>query len=175
MRTTIPLTLTVLALLGGCSTMDRVPAARLAAASLASANGMPAGTVQVIAAGDQVTLAVAIAGLPQGPHGLHLHAIGNCAGPDFTSAGPHLNPGGHQHGTDNPAGSHLGDLPNITAGAAGAGSVTVQLKGTRAEIEQNLFDADGTAIVVHAEADDYRTDPSGSSGKRIACGVLQHP
>ena len=175
MRTTLPLTLTALALLGGCSTVGQVPTARLAAASLNSSNGLPAGTVQLLAAGDQVTLAVAIAGLPQGPHGLHLHAIGKCAAPDFTSAGPHLNPGGHQHGAENPAGSHLGDLPNITAGAAGAGSVTVQLKGTRAEIEQHLFDADGTAIVVHADADDYRTDPSGNSGKRIACGVLQRP
>ena len=172
---TMPLTLIALTLLGGCTTVGQVPSIRLGSAMLKSANGLPAGTAQLLAVGDQVTLSVAIAGLPQGPHGLHLHAVGLCATPDFASAGPHLNPGGHQHGAENPAGSHLGDLPNVTAGSAGAGSGTAQLKGTRAQIEQALFDGDGTAIMVHADADDYRTDPSGNSGKRIACGVLQRP
>lgn len=172
---TMSLTLIAVALLGGCTTMGQVHPTRLGSALLKSANGLPAGSAQLFAVGDQVTLSVAVAGLPQGLHGLHLHAVGQCTTPDFAAAGPHLNPGGHQHGAENPAGSHLGDLPNVTAGPGGAGSITAQLKGTRAEIEQALFDKDGSAIVVHADADDYRTDPSGNSGKRIACGVLQRP
>ena len=111
-------------------------------------------------------------GLSPGAHGVHLHTTGSCTAPDFASAGAHLNPGGHQHGTSNPAGPHLGDLPNITVGSAGTGTVSATLSGTREDVLARLFDADGTAVVVHANADDYRTDPSGNSGGRIACGVL---
>ena len=167
--------LTALSLLGACSTVGEVPTARIATVSLKSANGLPVGTAQFLAAGDSVTINVALAGLGQGTHGMHLHTVGQCTGPDFASAGPHLNPGGHQHGTANPAGSHLGDLPNIVLNQLGAGTVVATLKGSRSEIEQALFDADGSAIVLHADADDYRTDPSGNSGKRIACGVIQRP
>ncbi len=91
------------------------------------------------------------------------------------SAGGHLNPHGKQHGMENPQGSHLGDLPNLSIGADGKGSFSVPLNGSPAEIEALLFDADGTALVVHAKPDDYRTDPSGNSGPRIACGVLTRP
>lgn len=165
--------LTALVLVGACSTVGEVPTARIATAALRTANGLPVGTAQFLAAGDSVTVNIALAGLSQGTHGLHLHAVGQCTGPDFASAGPHLNPGGHQHGTSNPAGSHLGDLPNIVLNQLGAGTLVATLKGTRSEIEQALFDADGSAIVLHADTDDYRTDPSGNSGKRIACGVIQ--
>lgn len=165
----------VAAMLGGCTTVGQTPPTRLAAATLTTASGLPAGTAQILAAGDHVTLNVAVTGLPQGLHGLHLHAIGKCAQPDFASAGPHLNPAGHQHGMNNPAGSHLGDLPNLVANQAGVATLSTELRGSPAEIQQLLFDADGTAIVIHADADDYRTDPSGNSGKRIACGVLQQP
>lgn len=167
------LALAAVATLAACSTVGEVPTARIATATLKSANGLPVGTAQFLAAGDSVTVNVALAGLGRGTHGMHLHAIGQCTGPDFASAGPHLNPGGHQHGTANPAGSHLGDLPNIVLNQAGAGTVVATLKGTRSEIEQALFDADGSAIVIHADPDDYRTDPSGNSGKRVACGVIQ--
>ena len=115
---------------------------------------------------------IAVVGLSPGVHGVHLHMTGACDAPEFTSAGGHLNPGGHQHGSDNPAGAHLGDLPNVTVGNAGTGTVTATLPGSREAVLAQLFDADGTAIVVHANADDYRTDPSGNSGGRIACGVL---
>lgn len=97
---------------------------------------------------------------------------GRCEGPAFTSAGGHLNPGEKQHGTLNPAGSHTGDLPNLNIVSNGAGTLSVELSGTRAELEAALFDADGTALVIHATADDYKTDPTGNSGARIACGVL---
>ena len=161
--------------LTGCTTVSKLPVQRIASARLNNAQGLPAGTAQVVATGDQVTLTLAVAGLPQGTHGVHLHMVGQCQGPDFAAAGGHLNPGGHQHGSANPAGSHLGDLPNLETALGGAGTLTARLNGTPAEIAAALFDSDGSAIVVHADADDYRTDPSGNSGKRIACGVLQRP
>lgn len=160
--------------LGGCATVAKLPVKRIASASLVNAQGLPVGSAQVIASGDQVTLTLAVAGLPQGAHGVHLHMVGQCQAPDFASAGGHFNPAGHQHGSANPAGSHLGDLPNLDTTLAGAGTMTARLSGTLAELTAALLDADGTALVVHADQDDYRTDPSGNSGKRIACGVL-HP
>lgn len=158
--------------LGACTTLGGVPTAKLGQARLVAANGLPAGTAVLTAAGQGVSLTVAAVGLSEGPHGLHLHAVGLCEPPGFATAGPHLNPDGHQHGSANPRGSHLGDLPNLVAGAGGAGTVTIELKGSREELESRLFDADGTAIVIHAAADDYRTDPTGNSGARVACAVL---
>jgi superoxide dismutase, Cu-Zn family len=163
----------VLCTLAGCTTIGQVPTAKLATAVLHQGNGAPAGTALLTAAGDRLTLTLAIAGLPPGQHGVHLHMAGRCDAPDFASAGGHLNPASHQHGTLNPAGSHLGDLPNLTVTRLGTGTLTVELGGTRAETEMALFDSDGAAVVVHAGIDDYKTDPSGNSGARIACGVLK--
>jgi superoxide dismutase, Cu-Zn family len=159
--------------LAGCTTIGQVPTAKVATAVLHQANGAPAGTALLTAVGDKLTLTLAIAGLSQGQHGVHLHMVGRCDAPDFASAGGHLNPGMHQHGALNPAGSHLGDLPNLTVTQLGTGTLTVELGGTRGDTEAALFDADSAAIVIHAAADDYKTDPSGSSGARIACGVLK--
>lgn len=170
-RTALALTVATV-VLGACTTTGDVPTVRLASATLKQGNGLPAGTAVLAAAGEKVTLTVAVLGLGAGDRGMHLHMVGRCDGPDFTSAGGHLNPGARQHGAHNPAGSHLGDLPNLTVSANGTGSATVTLPGTRAELEAALFDADGTAIVVHAAADDYKTDPTGNSGPRVACGVL---
>ncbi|HQV05089.1 MULTISPECIES: superoxide dismutase family protein [unclassified Novosphingobium] len=158
--------------LTACASLGEVPTKKLATATLRQANGLPAGTAILTAAGEKVTLSLALAGLPAGQKGMHLHMVGRCDAPDFASAGGHLNPGGRQHGTANPSGSHLGDLPNVVIDSNGAAAVSAQLPGTRAVLEAALFDADGTAIVVHAGPDDYRTDPSGNSGARIACGVL---
>ena len=164
-----PLALT----LAGCQTVaDEAPNERLGQATLRLANGLPGGTAQVLASGSQVNIAIAVVGLSPGVHGVHLHLTGACDAPDFATAGAHLNPGGHQHGTGNPSGSHLGDLPNVTVGPAGTGTVSTTLAGSRDAVLTQLFDADGTAVVVHASGDDYRTDPSGNSGARIACGVL---
>lgn len=158
--------------LAGCQTVDEIPSERLGQATLRLANGLPAGTAQLFGNGREVTLSVAAAGLSAGVHGAHLHTTGQCDAPEFTTAGGHLNPTNRQHGHENPAGAHLGDLPNLTIGEAGAGTVSVKLNGTRDEVLAALFDADGTAIVIHAGPDDYRTDPAGNSGARIACGVL---
>ncbi len=159
--------------LAGCSTVADLPAERIGSATIVRADGTPAGTAQLLASGDRVTLAVVATGLGTGVHGLHLHTVGACARPDFASAGGHLNPLGRQHGSANPAGSHAGDLPNLTIQPGGTGSLTADLMGTREQVRGWLFDADGTAIVVHADPDDYRTDPTGNSGARIACGVIR--
>ncbi|MDE2434990.1 MAG: superoxide dismutase family protein [Sphingomonadales bacterium] len=159
--------------LTGCTTLGQVPTQRIASAELKLANGAPAGTALITAAGDKLTLSVAAIGLPEGMHGIHLHMVGTCDAPGFATAGGHLNPAGHQHGTLNPSGSHLGDLPNLEIGKAGVGALSAQLPGTRAEVEAALFDADGTALVIHSGPDDYKTDPSGNSGTRIACGVIK--
>lgn len=164
----VPLVLT----LSACASVGELPDRQLGKAALNHANGLPAGTAVLTGSGDRVRLTIAAIGITPGPHGLHLHTTGKCEAPGFTSAGGHLNPGGHQHGSANPAGSHLGDLPNLAVNSNGAGSLSVDLPGTSAEIEAQLFDADGTAVVIHASADDYRTDPTGNSGARIACGVL---
>jgi Cu-Zn family superoxide dismutase len=158
--------------LTGCQTVDELPTQRLGQATLRLANGLPGGTAQLLTSGTQVNISIAVVGLSPGVHGVHLHMVGSCDAPDFASAGAHLNPENKQHGMDNPAGSHLGDLPNLTVGNAGAGTVSATLRGTRDEVMSRLFDGDGTAVVVHANSDDYRTDPSGNSGGRIACGVL---
>lgn len=159
--------------LTGCMTLDQRPT-NLAAAQFVSAAGQPVGSALINRQGSQTTINLALTGTPGVVHGLHLHAVGKCEAP-FTSAGPHLNPGGHQHGRDNPQGPHLGDLPNITIDSTGRGSASATLGSDSAAIDAALFDADGTAIVLHAAADDYRTDPSGNSGARIACGVLTRP
>lgn len=171
MARTLLLAVPALALLAGCQTTAPIAGERIGQATLRQANGLPAGTAQLLETGGTVTLAVAVAGLPEGTKGIHLHTTGKCDAPEFTTAGGHLNPGGRQHGSDNPAGKHLGDLPNLVTGTGGTGTLSAAL-GSRADVESALFDADGTAIVIHAGPDDYRTDPSGNSGARIACGVL---
>lgn len=141
-------------------------------AVLLDGTGAARGQVTLVERGDGMDLKLTVKGLPAGQHGVHLHMVGSCNAPDFASAGGHLNPHAKMHGSLNPQGSHLGDLPNLDVGSGGAGSLTARLAGTKAELWQALFDGDGTALVVHAAADDYRTDPSGNSGGRIACGVL---
>lgn len=166
------LALPLAAALTGCQTVDELPTQRLGQATLRLASGLPGGTAQLLASGSQVNISIAVVGLSPGMHGVHLHMTGSCEAPDFASAGGHLNPGNHQHGIENPQGPHLGDLPNLTVGSGGAGTVSATLRGTREEVLARIFDAEGTAVVVHAGPDDYRTDPSGNSGGRIACGVL---
>lgn len=142
-------------------------------AQLVKPDGSDAGYAAIRGNAGKTELVVALRGLTPGEHGLHIHAVGKCAGPDFASAGGHLNPEGHQHGTLNPAGHHMGDLPNVTADASGNANASIPITIGDAELVKTLLDADGSAIVVHAGPDDYKTDPSGKSGGRVACGVFR--
>ncbi len=162
-----------LVVLPACSTIADLPTERLASATLTRANGVPAGTVQLLARGDQLSLAVAVTGLPEGLHGFHLHTTGACEAPNFLSAGGHLNPTGKDHGAMSPGGSHVGDLPNLEVVSGVVTSTTIDLDDDRAQVLSWIFDDDGTAVVIHADADDYRTDPTGNAGSRLACGVLK--
>ncbi|MEY4304559.1 MAG: hypothetical protein RIT52_734 [Pseudomonadota bacterium] len=144
-----------------------------AQADLKDASGKSVGRADVRQSTDGLWVTVRASGLTPGAHGIHVHAIGTCTAPDFTSAGPHWNPDGHQHGRKNPNGAHAGDAPNIVANAKGRGSLKVWLgAGLLTGGPQALLDTDGAAVVIHADPDDEMTDPSGKSGKRIVCGVL---
>jgi Cu-Zn family superoxide dismutase len=136
---------------------------------LINALGAPIGTVRAWQTAGGVTFRIDASGLPHGVHGIHVHAVGRCDPPEFTTAGGHWNPTGHKHGMNSPAGPHAGDLPNVEVAANGVLGATVTLPGASMA---NLLDADGAALVLHAGADDYVTDPSGNSGARIACAVI---
>ena len=143
-----------------------------AVAELKDPSGAAVGTATMTESGG-VRLDVRVQNVPAGVHGIHIHAVGQCAGPDFMSAGGHFNPANKQHGLRNPQGAHAGDLPNLTVAADGTGS----LQATNAMVtlgsgDTSLFDADGSALVIHANPDDDVTDPTGNSGGRIACGVI---
>ena len=156
----------------GCQTLADDPIAELGSGTFNLSNGLPAGTARLTGNGDTVSLTVALVGLAPGQHGFHLHTTGDCTRPDFTSAGGHLNPGGRGHGIDDADGAHLGDLPNLAVAANGTAAATFPLRGSRTELMSVLFDADGTAVVVHADPDDGSSEPAGNAGARIACAVL---
>lgn len=149
------------------------PLRLIASADLHDGTSKPVGRALLLDAGGSLVLRLDAQGVTPGAHGLHFHAVGSCEGPAFASAGPHLNPQARQHGHENPAGSHLGDLPNVTADSEGRIAANLGLSQDAALIEAALFDGDGAAIVLHGRADDYLTDPSGGSGERIACGLLR--
>ena len=143
---------------------------------LMAADGRPVGTVTLSEDASGITVLVDASAIPVGTHGLHLHEKGVCEGPKFESAGAHWNPESKQHGRDNPMGAHLGDLDNLVVPEAGTASAKLTLPGvTISGTAHALGDADGTSLVIHAKQDDYRTDPSGNSGDRIACAVLAAP
>jgi superoxide dismutase, Cu-Zn family len=148
---------------------ETVPVSGAAVAKLSGVDLADAGEATLAQQNDGLWLYVAATGLKQGTYGIHLHAIGKCDAPDFTTAGPHWNPAGTQHGLDNPLGAHAGDLPNLAVNAEGAGAFETKLSGKVTD----ALDADGLALVIHEKADDYKTDPSGNSGKRIICGVFE--
>jgi Cu-Zn family superoxide dismutase len=111
--------------------------------------------------------------LPAGEHALHFHQNAKCDPPDFNSAGPHFNPDGKKHGLENPEGHHAGDMKNFTVDANGKAKFRTANKDVSlGDDSHSLFSNGGTAIVIHAKADDMKTDPAGNAGDRIACGVI---
>ena len=171
----------VLILLAGCAGETVGPGASAAAVASASATetlrdaaGRPVGTATLRQDGDSLRVRIEGTAMPRGSHGAHIHAVGLCTAPGFDSAGPHWNPTGRQHGKNNPAGMHLGDLPNLEIDAIGRGTLEYVVPGARMTGGAGaMLDGDGGAVVVHATADDYRTDPSGNSGGRIACATFR--
>jgi superoxide dismutase, Cu-Zn family len=141
---------------------------------LVDRNGARIGSVALTEVGEGVSVHVRATGLPPGPRGIHFHETGACDPPDFESAGGHLSPQGRQHGLENPQGPHAGDLPNLQVRQDGV--VDTTFTSTLVTLREGELDSllrhGGTALVIHAERDDQRTDPSGDSGDRIACGVV---
>lgn len=150
-------------------------ALQVARADLVRSDGVSVGVATLSQRRDGLWLSITADSPGEGSFGTHIHAVGRCDGPDFVSAGPHWNPGAKQHGHDNPLGSHAGDLSNMTAGPDRRLKIETQLNKMALGGEVGLLDADGAAIVIHEKADDYKTDPSGNSGKRIICGVFSKP
>lgn len=143
-------------------------------ATLKNAEGKDVGTATLSPAKGGVKVQVQVASLSPGKHGIHIHAAAKCEAPGFTSSGGHFNPAGKKHGLHSPEGAHAGDMPNLTVGKNGKGKGTFTAKGvTLGQGEGSLFGPDGTALVIHADPDDEKTDPGGNSGARIACGAIE--
>jgi Cu-Zn family superoxide dismutase len=148
------------------------PVRSTAHADLSDASGQPVGSATLTQTPHGVLISAQLHDLPPGQHAFHVHAVGECK-PPFTSAGGHFNPTGKQHGIENPAGMHAGDMPNLTVPESG--TIQFQVLNTMTSLSEgdnHILDDDGAALVVHATADDYKTDPAGNAGARIACGVI---
>ena len=147
--------------------------AQTAKATLKDQAGKEVGMVQLVETPHGVLVKLALKGAVPGEHAFHIHAVGKCE-PPFTTAGGHFNPASKKHGLAVAEGAHAGDMPNLHIPASGDLMVEI-LNGaiplTKGK-PNSVFDTDGSAIVVHAGVDDYKTDPAGNAGDRIACGVI---
>jgi Cu-Zn family superoxide dismutase len=139
---------------------------------LKDAQGKAVGDIVISDQGPGVALELELHDLTPGEHAIHFHAVPKCEGPDFKSAGGHFNPDGKKHGFDSPDGHHAGDMKNFTVSADGKASVRLEDSDVTLKDGPHSLLTNGAAIVVHAKADDYKTDPSGNSGDRVACGAI---
>ena len=174
----LPLSLALIIGLAACTgengaSLGAASASPTATATLMAADGTQKGTAKLVETPEGLHVWISVTGLPEGLHGAHVHMIGACTAPDFASAGGHWNPTMRQHGMENPQGTHMGDMPNLTVGPDGAGKLDYVIKGGLLAAGANpLLDADGAAVVIHAKPDDMKSDPAGNAGGRVACGVL---
>ena len=158
------------------ATADTAP--KSAHADIMDAKGATIGTAKIKAVKDGVQIQVKVMGLPAGDHGIHIHTVGKCEGPAFTTAGGHFNPDKKEHGTKNPKGPHAGDMPaNLEIMADGTDHVTLIAPNIslKKNAPNSVFANGGTAFIIHEKADDMMTDPTGNAGDRIACGVITAP
>jgi len=156
----------------GC--VSAASAAEMAKATLKNADGKEVGRANLTQTSSGVTISLDLTGVPPGEHAFHIHDTGKCE-PPFTSAGGHFNPAGHKHGKMAEGGSHAGDMDNLTVPADG--KLQKLVSNSQVTLDQgkpnSLFKPGGTALVIHAGADDYKSDPAGNAGARIACGVIE--
>ncbi|MGC1846508.1 MAG: superoxide dismutase family protein [Pseudolabrys sp.] len=149
-------------------------AAQSAKALLKSGEGKDVGSAELTQTPAGVVIRLAVKGLPAGEHAFHVHGVGKCE-PPFTSAGGHFNPSGKKHGMMAAEGYHAGDMPNLHIPTSG--EIVVEVLNAAITMEKgkqnSLFGPDGTALIIHAGKDDYKTDPTGEAGGRIACGIIQ--
>jgi Cu-Zn family superoxide dismutase len=147
-------------------------AADTASAVLKDASGNEVGKATLVATPSGVLIRLDLTGVPPGEHAFHIHTVGKCEPPDFKSAGAHFNPDETKHGFMNGDGPHAGDMPNLHVPDSGKLQVEVLDSMVSLSEDPALLDADGAALVIHAGADDYKTDPAGNAGDGIACGVI---
>lgn len=151
-------------------------AVKSARAEIKNAQGAKIGTAKITARKKGVKVVVTVSDLTPGEHGIHIHTVGKCEAPGFTSAGGHFNPTSAHHGIQNAQEPHphVGDLANLVVDQSGKAHATFMLEGaTLGDGANSLFHEGGTSLVIHAKADDLKSDPSGNSGDRIACGVIE--
>jgi len=167
MKMTLITAVSAAVLLSACAGYQQGPSAE---ATLAPTKGhTTTGTAIFVQKGADVEVTAHVAGLTPGAHGFHIHEKGDCSAPDGTSAGGHFNPGGQPHGHPQQGPHHAGDMPMLETDAYGNAKLVTVLQGLTLEGASGIL---GKGVIVHAAPDDFRTQPTGNAGARMACGVI---
>ncbi len=171
-RTSLLLSACALLLVACASNTSAPPADRIASATLEARSGSSAtGVVTFTTRGDRLFVDARVSGLTPGEHGFHVHEMGDCSAADATSAKGHFNPASKPHGHHGGTERHAGDMPNLTADASGTANLAAELSQLTLGNDANSIA--GRSVVIHADPDDFKSQPAGNSGKRVACGVIR--